>query len=67
MTTSKSTDVYHVTARVFLSNQPLLILEIYCAFVDCCKLENLIKAKLNTACEVIYEMFHILNCGFEIK
>ena len=44
MTTSKSTDVYHVTARVFLSNQPLLILEIYCAFVDCCKLENLIKA-----------------------
>ena len=28
-TTSKSTDVYHVTARVFLSNQPLLILEIH--------------------------------------
>ena len=29
MTTSKSTDVYHITARVFLSNQPLLILEIH--------------------------------------
>ena len=23
--------------------------------------------KQNTVCEVIYEMFHILNCGFEIK
>lgn len=50
MTTSKSTDVYHVTARVFLSNQPLFILEIHCTFVDCCKLENLRKAKLNTTC-----------------
>ena len=33
-----------------LSNQPLLILEIHCGFVDCCKLENLRKAKLNTTC-----------------
>ena len=22
---------------------------------------------VNVCCEVIYEMFHILNCGFEIK
>ena len=25
------------------------------------------KEPVNNGCEVIHEMFHILNCGFEIK
>ena len=26
-----------------------------------------LKSVQDELCEVIYEMFHILNCGFEIK
>ena len=51
--------IIHIEARANSTSDP------FAGFVSPCN-ENSFGEVLHY-CEVIYEMFHILNCGFEIK